>query len=70
MVDDLVAITIIALFYTDHLAAGSLLLALIPLALFGFLVQRRITPGDYSPVALVAWTLVHAAGIHSRSPVS
>ena len=35
VVDDLIAITIIALFYTDSLDVTSLLLALVPLAVFG-----------------------------------
>lgn len=66
VVDDLVAITIIALFYTDSLDVTSLLLALIPLALFGFLVQRRITHWWLLiPLALSAWALVHASGIHA-----
>ncbi|MEO6144764.1 MAG: Na+/H+ antiporter NhaA [Dermatophilaceae bacterium] len=66
VVDDLVAITIIAFFYTDQLDVRPLLLALIPLALFGFLVQRRITFWWLLvPVALTAWALVHASGIHA-----
>ena len=66
VVDDLVAITIIALFYTDHLDVRALLLALIPLGLFGFLVQRRVDRWWLLlPVAVVAWALVHASGIHA-----
>ena len=42
VVDDLVAITIIAVFYTRRPRCGMLGLAVVPLALFGFLVQRRI----------------------------
>src|SRR3954463_3484721 len=42
VVDDLLAITIIALFYTSALSLTPLLLALLPLAVFGFLVQRRV----------------------------
>ena len=66
VVDDLVAITIIALFYTDSLDLTSLLLALIPLALFGFLVQRRMTYWWLLiPSAVATWALVHASGIHA-----
>ena len=66
VVDDLVAITIIALFYTDSVDIRSLLLALIPMALFGFLTQRRITHWWLLlPLALSAWALVHASGIHA-----
>lgn len=66
VVDDLVAITIIALFNTDSLDVRSLLLALIPLSLFGFLVQRCITYWWLLiPIALSAWALVHASCIHA-----
>ena len=42
VVDDLLAITVIAIFYTDHLSLGPLALALIPIGLFGLAVQRGI----------------------------
>jgi Na+:H+ antiporter, NhaA family len=66
VVDDLLAITIIALFYTDHLEIGWLLLALVPIAIFAVLVQLRIW-ADWLliPLALVAWALVHASGVHA-----
>ena len=66
VVDDLVAITIIALFYTDHLDVRALLLALVPLAVFGVLVQRRVDRWWLLvPVAAATWALVHASGIHA-----
>jgi NhaA family Na+:H+ antiporter len=66
VVDDLLAITIIALFYTDHLALGWLLLAVVPIGVFGFLVQRRIwTWWLLIPLALLAWGCVHASGVHA-----
>ncbi|WP_051551511.1 Na+/H+ antiporter NhaA [Nocardioides sp. URHA0020] len=66
VVDDLLAITIIALFYTDHLSPAYLLLALVPIAAFGALAQRRIYRGWLLlPLALVAWALVHASGVHA-----
>ena len=66
VVDDLLAITIIAIFYTDHLSPALLLLALVPIAAFGFLAQRRIYRAWLLlPLALVAWTLVHASGVHA-----
>jgi NhaA family Na+:H+ antiporter len=66
VVDDLVAITIIAVFYTDDLAVRPLLAAAVPLGLFGSLVQRRITHWWLlTPMALAAWALVHASGIHA-----
>ena len=36
VVDDLLAITVIAVFFTDHLSLGPLALALIPIGLFGW----------------------------------
>ena len=66
VVDDLLAITIIALFYTSDLSVGPLLAALVPLAAFGFLVQRRTTSWWLLvPLALVTWALVHASGVHA-----
>jgi Na+:H+ antiporter, NhaA family len=66
VVDDLLAITVIAVFYTDHLAVGPLLLALIPIALFGLAVQRGIHHWWLLlPLAVAAWALVHASGVHA-----
>jgi Na+:H+ antiporter, NhaA family len=66
VVDDLVAITIIAIFYTESLDVGALLLALAPLALFGLLVQRRVSRWWLlGPLAVLAWALVHASGVHA-----
>ncbi|MEZ0166971.1 Na+/H+ antiporter NhaA [Kineococcus sp. LSe6-4] len=66
VVDDLIAITIIAVAYTSDLAVGPLLLALVPLAVFAVLVQRRVTHRWLLlPLALATWTLVHASGVHA-----
>ncbi|WP_183099803.1 Na+/H+ antiporter NhaA [Nocardioides pelophilus] len=66
VVDDLLAITVIAIFYTDTLRVSYLLLALLPIAAFGLLVQRRIShPLLLLPLAVVAWALVHESGVHA-----
>jgi NhaA family Na+:H+ antiporter len=66
VVDDLLAIVVIAVFYTDDFSAGALLLALVPLALFGLLVQKRIRSWWLLlPLALATWVLVHASGVHA-----
>ncbi|GAB2821405.1 Na+/H+ antiporter NhaA [Actinocorallia aurea] len=66
VVDDLIAIVIIAIFYTADLAVPPLLAALIPLGLFALLVQRRIRSWWLLlPLAAATWTLVHASGVHS-----
>jgi Na+:H+ antiporter, NhaA family len=66
VVDDLIAIAIIAVLYTSNLSAALLLLALLPLALFGLAVQRGVGAlWLLLPLALVTWALVHASGIHA-----
>jgi len=66
VVDDLLAITIIALFYTRDLHPLFLLLASIPLGVFGLLVQRRVrSRWLLLPLAGVTWALVHASGVHA-----
>ena len=66
VVDDLIAITIIAVFYTRSLSALPLLLAVVPLGLFTFLVQRRVRSWWLLlPLAAATWVLVHASGVHA-----
>jgi NhaA family Na+:H+ antiporter len=66
VVDDLLAITVIAIFYTDHLSLSALGLAVIPIGLFGLAVQRGIRHWWLLvPLAVLAWALVHASGVHA-----
>ncbi|MGI5166279.1 Na+/H+ antiporter NhaA [Spirillospora sp. CA-253888] len=66
VVDDLIAIVIIALFYTAKLSVLPLLGALVPLALFALLVQRRVRSWWLLlPLAAATWALVHASGVHA-----
>jgi NhaA family Na+:H+ antiporter len=66
VVDDLLAITIIAVFFTDDLNIGYLALALVPIAAFGVLVQRRVRSWWLlGPLAVTAWVLVHESGVHA-----
>jgi NhaA family Na+:H+ antiporter len=74
VVDDLIAISIIAFFYTSDLQAGPLLLALVPLAVYAFLAHKyRRFFGRHAasawlillPLGIVTWALVHASGIHA-----
>ena len=66
VVDDLLAITIIAVFFTDDLNIGWLALATVPIAAFGVLVQRRVRSWWLLvPLALIAWVLVHESGVHA-----
>ncbi|MDQ2758093.1 MAG: Na+/H+ antiporter NhaA [Actinomycetota bacterium] len=75
VVDDLIAITIIAIFYTEDVNALALGLAVIPLAAFTGMLRlgcrsprlRRVLhhPVALAVPALVAWGLVHASGVHA-----
>ncbi|MEV5740569.1 Na+/H+ antiporter NhaA [Microbispora rosea] len=66
VVDDLLAIVIIAVFYTSHLSVLPLLAALVPLGVFTVLVQRRVRSWWLLlPLAAVTWGLVHASGVHA-----
>jgi NhaA family Na+:H+ antiporter len=66
VVDDLLAIAIIAIFYTSDLAVVPLLLTFVPLAGFALLVQRRVrTWWLLLPLAFTTWALMHASGVHA-----
>jgi len=57
---------VIAIFYSASLAVVPLLLALLPLALFGVLAQKRVRSWwVLLPLALLTWLLVHASGVHA-----
>jgi NhaA family Na+:H+ antiporter len=77
VVDDLVAIVVIAVAYTDHLAPAPLAGALVLLALFGHLQSGRGAPARalarwgaasalvWVPLAVAIWALAHASGVHA-----
>jgi Na+:H+ antiporter, NhaA family len=66
VVDDLIAITIIATVYTDDISLLWLGLAVLPLAAFAFAAQRGIRSWwILLPLALATWALVHASGVHA-----
>ena len=66
VVDDLLAILIIAVFYTSALHVGPLLLTLLPLGMFTVLVQRRVRSWWLLlPLAALTWVLVHESGVHA-----
>ncbi|WP_285042064.1 Na+/H+ antiporter NhaA [Plantibacter sp. LMC-P-059a] len=66
VVDDLIAISIIAIFYTDHIEFVPLALAAVPLAIFAVLVQRGVRAWwILIPLGLATWALIHASGIHA-----
>jgi NhaA family Na+:H+ antiporter len=74
VVDDLIAILVIAVAYTSSINFVALALAVLPIGAFAVLVQRR--PTFFSahrwslvvillPLGVLAWGLVHASGIHA-----
>ncbi|OLF09045.1 Na+/H+ antiporter NhaA [Actinophytocola xinjiangensis] len=66
VVDDLLAILIIAIVYTSDLATTPLLLALVPIAVFALLVRLRVRSWwALLPLAVAAWVLVHESGVHA-----
>ncbi len=74
VVDDLLAIAIIAFFYSGEIQVLPLLLALLPLALYAFLTHRysdffgrKSSPAwlFLLPIGLLVWALVHASGVHA-----
>jgi Na+:H+ antiporter, NhaA family len=66
VVDDLLAIIVIAVFYTDQLSMGPLALALIPLGIFAAMVRRGVHHWWLLvPPAVLTWGLMHASGVHA-----
>ena len=74
VVDDLIAIGIIAIFYTESIELVPLLLALVAIAVYGAIAQRfrqlfDVRPGAawliLLPIGFTAWALMHASGIHA-----
>jgi len=66
VVDDLLAVTVIAVFYTDEIDGAALAAVLIPLGLFAVCVQRRIRSWWLlMPLAVAAWVLMHESGVHA-----
>ena len=66
VVDDLLAVTIIAIFYTSDLQIGYLAAAMVPLGLFALAVQKRIRSWWLLlPLAVTTWALMHESGVHA-----
>ncbi|MFI0354405.1 Na+/H+ antiporter NhaA [Actinomadura sp. 9N407] len=66
VVDDLIAIGIIALFYTDQLKLITLVVGVLLIALYGVLQAKGVrSPWVYVPLALLAWAAMHKSGIHA-----
>lgn len=66
VVDDLLAIVVIAVVFPQDIDLRYVLLAVLPLVAFGTLLRLRTRAWWLLlPLALLTWTLVHASGIHA-----
>lgn len=66
VVDDLLAIVIIAVGYTDTVAVGLMVASFACVAVFGVALHRGVrSPFLLVPLALAAWALLHASGVHA-----
>ncbi|HET9999140.1 MAG TPA: Na+/H+ antiporter NhaA [Nocardioides sp.] len=66
VVDDLIVIVIIAVFFTDSLDFLWLAVALASMAAWTLLQRARVsTPLVYVPLAVLAWWAVHECGVHA-----
>jgi Na+:H+ antiporter, NhaA family len=66
VVDDLGAIALIAVLFTDRVALGALGAAGVLCLAYWWLQRRRVTsPLLYVPIAVATWVAVHEAGIHA-----
>ncbi|MBB5154004.1 Na+/H+ antiporter NhaA [Saccharopolyspora phatthalungensis] len=66
VVDDLGAIIVIAVLFTDGLSVIALLAAIVLGAGYWYLQHKRVTtPVLYVPLAVATWVAVHTSGIHA-----
>lgn len=66
VVDDLLAVTVIAVFYTDRVDLLPLAGAIVVVGVFTLAVQRRVRAWWLLlPLAFTAWALMHASGVHA-----
>lgn len=66
VVDDLLAIIVIAVFYTDNINLLALFGSLVLVAVFAWLTRTTWARWwIFLPVAFAAWTLMHTSGVHA-----
>ena len=66
VVDDLLAIVVIAVFYTGTISVGALAGSFLFVAMFrGAVRMRRLRWWLMTPLAVAAWGLMHASGVHA-----
>jgi NhaA family Na+:H+ antiporter len=66
IIDDLAAIVIIALFYTDHLVPGYLILGLLCLVALAIFNKKGFqTRGPYLAIGFIMWAFILKSGVHA-----
>lgn len=66
VVDDLLAIIIIAVFFTEEVHFQWLIASALCIALFGYLARKRITFWwILIPLGVASWAFMHASGVHA-----
>ena len=67
VVDDLLGIIVIAIFYANGLSFVWMAAAFLAIGVFALVVRRRggASPWLLIPLAVVAWAFMHASGIHA-----
>jgi NhaA family Na+:H+ antiporter len=65
VVDDLLGIVVIAVFYANGLAFGWLGAALLTIGVLAVLTRRGVTAWILVPLAVLAWALMHLSGVHA-----
>jgi NhaA family Na+:H+ antiporter len=66
VVDDLGAVLVIAVAYTDKLAVLALAGAVLAAGAYGVLQARRVTtPWLLAPLGVLCWVLLHESGVHA-----
>ncbi len=66
VVDDLLAITVIAIFFTADVSLPWLAASALCIVVFGLLARKGFTKWwALGPLALIAWATMHASGVHA-----
>lgn len=74
VVDDLIGITVIAVFYTEEVVVSNLILSLVFIGIYGFFAQRyrdffHVREGAawviLFPIGVVAWVFMYSSGVHA-----
>jgi Na+:H+ antiporter, NhaA family len=66
VVDDLLAIIVIAVFFTDSISFVPLLAGIGAVVVFAAVIRRGwVSPWLLLPLGLLAWAFVHASGVHA-----